>query len=158
MNEESFIEIPSSLMRQWEQEAIDQRLPYTEFGSFLDMKERLYLESLEEEVQEDERKVFTNASCNKLTEYGNSLVVERMLRLSPVERAVRLSLFNFTELKKRLAKGFADAEQKESFVVLRDDWFASLKDKMKDLRISKEVLESFGMSWNEAKSFAYQTI
>ena len=68
MNEESFIEIPSSLMRQWEQEAIDQRLPYTEFGRFLNMKERLYLESLKEEVHADGRKVFTNASCNKLTE------------------------------------------------------------------------------------------
>lgn len=31
-------EIPSALMLQWEQEAIDQKIPYTGLGAFIRMK------------------------------------------------------------------------------------------------------------------------
>lgn len=144
-------------MQQWELEALEQKIPCTEFSAFLRMKESSYRQSLRRE-DEGSTIIFANSSRNKLTEYGNRYVVEKMLQLSPVERAVIVAKFNFDELRKKLTKGFTDDEQRESFNLLREDWFLSLKERMRDLRISKETLESFGLNWKECKTFAYQAV
>lgn len=148
--------IPSALMQQWEQEALSQKIPYTEFGNFLKMKERLFRQSLS--TTKESPKVFANDARNKLTEYGNKVALETLLSIPEVDRACKFAKFDLEELQRKLSRGFVDETQKEMFLLERDHWFMRLKEKMKDFRISKEVLESFGLSWKECKSFAYQTI
>ena len=148
--------IPSALIQQWEQEAIDQKIPYTEFGNFLKMKERLFRQSIEEKKECPQ--IFSNAARNKLTEYGNKVALEHFLAIPLVERVCKFAKFDLEELQRKLSRGFEDETQKENFIWERDHWFMRLKDKMKEFRISKETLESFGLNWKECKSFAYQTL
>ena len=148
--------IPPALMQQWEQEAIDQKIPYTEFGSFLKMKEQNYWQSFE--VRDERKEIFANDARNKLTEYGNKVALETLLSIPMVERVCKFARFDFEDLKDELSRGFKDESQKLSFLERRDNWFMRLKEKMKDLRISKETLLSFGFDFKAAKSFAYQTI
>lgn len=149
--------IPSSLIQQWEEEAIDQKIPYTEFRSFLKMKEKLYWQSLDA-PRAEKNEIFANAARNKLTEYGNKFVVDYFLQIPVVERTCKLARYDMESLQKRLSRGFTDDTQRQTFISERDHWFLHLKERMKDLRISKETLESYGLSWKSAKSFAYQTI
>lgn len=151
-----FTDIPSALIQQWEREALSQKIPYTEFGNFLRMKERNYRQSLEDRKQSP--KVFANDARNKLTEYGNKVALETLLAIPKVERVCKFARFDFEELQRKLSRGFADAEQKENFLFEREHWFMCLKEKMKDLRISKETLQSFGLDFKAAKSFYYQAI
>ncbi len=150
-------EIPSALMQQWEQEAIEQKIPYTEFGTFLKMKKNDYLQSLSTR-KETRPAIFANDARNKLTEYGNKVALEYLLSIPVVDRVCKFAKYDLNELQGKLYKGFEDAEQKENFLCERDHWFMRLKEKMKDLRISKETLQSFGIDWKACKSFAYQTI
>ena len=149
-------EIPSALMLQWEQEALSQKIPYTEFGNFLKMKERLYWQSLS--TTKERPTIFANDARNKLTEYGNKVALDYFLAIPLVERVCKFAKFDLEELQRRLSRGFEDETQKENFIWERDHWFMRLKEKMKDLRISKETLLSFGLDFKSAKSFAYQTI
>ena len=150
------INISSALIQQWEQEAVDQKIPYTEFGNFLKMKERNYLDSQRD--KEERKEIFANSARNKLTEYGNNFVLEQFMKIPSVQRVCITARFDMEMLMKRLSSGFAGDEQKENFLSEREHWFLHLKERMKDLRISKETMESFGLSWQVAKSFAYQTI
>lgn len=154
MNEQNFIS--SSLMQQWEQEALSQKIPYTEFGNFIKMKERLYWQSVEEKKECPQ--IFANDARNKLTDYGQKVALETLLAIPLVERVCKFAKFDLEELQRKLSHGFENETQKENFINERDYWFMHLKEKMKDLRISKETLESFGLSWKECKTFAYQTI
>lgn len=149
-------QIPSALTLQWEQEALSQKIPYTEFGNFIKMKENNYWQSLES--KEETPQIFANAARNKLTEYGNKVVLDYFLGIPLVERICKLAKYDLDEMQKKLSHGFADAEQKENFIWERDHWFMRLKEKMKENRISKETLESFGLNWKECKTFAYQTL
>lgn len=149
-------EIPSALMQQWEQEAIEQKIPYTEFGTFLKMKENDYLQSLS--TTKETPKIFANDARNKLTWTGNKVALDHLLSIPMVDRVCKFAKYEFEELQGKLSHGFADAEQKENFLCERDHWFMRLKEKMKDLRISKETLQSFGLDWKACKSFAYLAI
>lgn len=104
------------------------------------------------------KEIYTNSARNKFTEYGNDLVLQQFLQRPIIERTCKLELWKFEDLQKRMKKGFSDEEQKITFRMMRDYWFSHLKERMKVLRISKETLESYGLSWQLAKSFAYQTI
>ena len=149
-------DIPSALIQQWENEALQQTIPYTEFGNFLRMKARNYRQSLEDRKQSP--KVFANDARNKLTDYGNKVALETLLSIPLVERVCKFARFDMEELQRKLSHGFADAEQKENFLFEREHWFMRLKEKMKDLRISKDTLQSFGLDFKAAKSFYYQAI
>ena len=151
-----FQDIPSALIQQWEREAIDQKLPYTEFGNFLKMKEQNYWQSLE--VREERKEIFANDARNKLTEYGQRVALDTLLAIPVLERVIKFARFDMEDLQDELSRGFKDESQKLSFLERRDNWFMRLKEKMKDLRISKETLLSFGFDFKAAKSFAYQTI
>lgn len=148
--------ISSSLIERWEQEAISQKVSVYEIGNFMRCKERLYLESFRKE--EPSKKVFLNDARNRLSEYGNSLLLDELHSLSPEERTCKVARVRLEDLRVKLSKGFVSAEQKQNFICERDSWFQHLKDRMKELRISKETLESFGLDWKSCKSFAYQTI
>lgn len=149
-------EIPSALIERWEREAIAQKLPYTEFGSFLKMKEQNYFQSLERKNQTE--KVFTNDARNKLTAHGQKVALDTLLSIPMVERVCKFARFDYEEMQEELSHGFKSEAQKVSFLDRREHWFMRLKEKMKDLRISKETLLSFGLDFKSAKSFAYQTI
>ena len=149
-------QIPSSLMQQWESEALSQKIPYTEFGNFIKMKERLYWQSLS--TTKEQPQIFANDARNKLTEYGNKVALETLLAIPLVERVCKFAKFDLEELQRKLSRGFEDETQKENFIWERDYWFMRLKEKMKENRISKETLESFGLNWKECKVFAYQTL
>jgi len=151
-----FQEISSSLMLQWEQEAIDQKIPYTEFGNFLKMKEQNYWQA--QSTRKVSEPIFANDARNKLTEHGNKVALDTLLSIPMVERAAKFARFDFEDLKDELSHGFKDESQKLSFLERRDNWFMRLKEKMKENRISKETLESFGLNWKECKTFAYQTL
>lgn len=148
--------IPPALMQQWEQESIDQKIPYTEFGSFLKMKEQNYWQRLE--VREERKEIFTNAARNKLTEYGNKVALDTLLAIPMVERVCKFARFDFEDLQERLSNGFKNDAEKVSFLNEREHWFGRLKDKMKELRISKETLQSFGLDFKACKQLAYQTL
>ena len=147
--------IPSHVLEMWEREAIDQKIPYTEFGNFLRMKQRQYEQRQSTKVSEP---IFANDARNKLTDFGQKVALETLLSIPAVERAAKFARFDFEDLKDELSRGFKDEAQKLSFLERRDNWFFRLKEKMKDLRISKETLLSFGLDFKAAKSFAYQTI
>ena len=148
--------ISSALIERWEQEAISQKVSVYEIGNFMRCKERLYLESFRKE--EPQKKVFLNDARNRLSEYGNSLLLQELSSMSADERACKVARVKFEDLRVKLSKGFATAEQKQNFICERDSWFQHLKDRMKELRISKETLESFGLDWKSCKSFAYQNL
>ena len=143
-------------MQQWESEALSQKIPYTEFGNFIKMKERLYWQSLS--TTKEQPQIFANDARNKLTEYGNKVALETLLAIPLVERVCKFAKFDLEELQRKLSRGFEDETQKENFIWERDYWFMRLKEKMKENRISKETLESFGLNWKECKVFAYQTL
>ena len=151
-----FQDIPSALIQQWEREAIAQKLPYTEFGSFLKMKEQNYWQS--QSTKKVSQPIFANDARNKLTAHGQKVALETLLAIPCVERVIKFARFDLEDLQERLSQGFIDESQKLSFIQDRDNWFLKLKEKMKDFRISKEVLASHGLNWNTAKAFAYQTL
>ena len=149
-------EIPSALIQQWEQEAIDQKLPYTEFGSFLKMKEQNYYQSLDKSKTAE--KVFANDARNKLTEFGQRVALDTLRSLPMVERVCKFARFDYEEMQEEISNGFKSEAQKVYFLDRREHWFLRLKEKMKELRISKETLESYGLSLKTATAFAYQTL
>ena len=65
--------IPSSLQKSWEDQALRENIPYTEFAEFIRMKQRQYKESLQ--TQHEQEEIFANAAKNKLSEYGNKIVL-----------------------------------------------------------------------------------
>lgn len=148
--------IPSALTLQWEQEAIEQKIPYTEFGNFVRMKEENYWQSIA--PKKERKEIFANAARNKLTEYGQKVALEHLLSIPEVERVCKFARFDFEDMQKKLSQGFLDENQKQNFLLDREYWFSRLKEKMKEFRISKETLESFGLNWKDCKTFAYQTI
>lgn len=148
--------IPSHILEDWEREAIAQGMPYTEFGSFLRMKEENYWQ--QRSTKEVRAEIFANDARNKLTDHGQRVALETILAIPVVERSCKIAMFGYEDLQKRLSNGFATIEQREMFLMEREHWFLHLKEKMKDLRISKETLLSFGLDFKAAKSFAYQTI
>lgn len=148
--------IPSHVLEMWEREAIDQKIPYTEFGSFLKMKQEQYWQKSEpKNIQEP---IFANAARNKLTEYGQRVALETILSIPMVERVIKFARFDLEDLKDELSHGFNSEQQKLNFIERRDNWFMRLKTKMKDLRLSKEVLAANGLNFNDCKQFAFQVI
>ena len=107
-------EIPSALMLQWEQEAMEQKVSLHGLKDFIRMKERLYWQSVEEKKERPQ--IFANSARNKLTEYGNSYVLDYFLQIPIVERTCKLARFDMEDLQKKLSNGFVSEEQKENFL------------------------------------------
>ena len=155
--EKQNIFIPKNLLDKWEREASEQNILPNEFGEFIRMKkENFFARQAEKRLKV--QKVFANDDMTKLTEYGNFVALDFLLCIPEVERACKFARLDFEDLQSTLDKGFKCEMQKEIFLTKRNLWFSHLKERMRDLRISKEVLKSFGLDWNAAKTFAYQTI
>ena len=104
------------------------------------------------------KNIFTNQSGNKLTEYGNIVALNFLLNIPAVERTCKFAKYDYEELFAELSKGFVSEEQKQNFIEKRSYWFNHLRDRMRELRISKETFKTFGVNYKTLKSFAYQTI
>ena len=110
------------------------------------------------EKKNSKEQIFANDAMNKFTEYGNKVALNYLLSIPEVQRVCEFALYDFEELQSLLAKGFNCEMQKEIFLTKRNIWFSHLKERMFELRISKETMQSFGLNWKEVKTFAYQTI
>lgn len=150
------VQVPSVLLLQWEREALEEKVSLHGLKEYVRMKEKIWRESLA--AEEVRPQIFANAARNKLTAYGNKVALDHFLKIPVVERTCRIARIDMETLQRKLSGGFVSDEQKRNFLSEREQWFAHLKERMKDLRISKETLETFGMSWKAAKSFAYQTV
>ena len=102
--------------------------------------------------------IFTNSACNKLTEHGQNVALNYIFSIPEVERVCKFALYDLQDMKNVLAKGFRDDFQKECFLAKRSEWFRHLRERMQTLRISKDVLKSFGLDWKEARNFYFQAI
>lgn len=146
-----FNEIPCALIEKWEREAIEQNLPYTEVGEFLKMKEKRWRES---QPKADKPRLYVDSS-RRLTDYGNTFVLSWLLSMPAEARACKVLKVEFEDLKGRKIK---TEEQRANFLLDRQDWFARLKRKMKNLRMSKETLAANGLDWESCKRFAFQAV
>lgn len=86
-------------------------------------------------------------------------VVSRVMKNSLLDipmpgRVVVIAKLRYKMLLGKLGNVRTDS-QRENFVYERDLWFAWLKNSMRDYKLSKEYLSSFGLDWNECKKFAY---
>lgn len=109
---DEILEIPSTLMLQWEQEAICQKIPYTGLGAFIRTKENNYWQSMS--TMKETSEIF--AKHNKLTEYGSKIALDYIHNIPVVERICKFAKYDLEELQGKLSHGFADAEQKENFL------------------------------------------
>lgn len=148
----------SSLIEKWENEAISQGVSCYEIGNFMKMKEKIWREEHSTKTFPKKESIYTNSSCNRLTESGNRFVYNKIMEIPVVERIVKVAKFNFENLHEKIRKGFADEVQKDVFLSERDYWFAHLKEMMMLHRISKETLAQFGLNWKDAKSLAFMAV
>ena len=145
--------IPSDLLESWEEQAIREKIPYTEFSEFIRMKERQYEESLQK--QDEQKEVFANAARNKLSEYGNKVALNYLLAIPQVERLCKFARFDFEDLQKMQAKVSAGKADKANFLWQLESWYKKLKSDMKEYRLSKETLSSYGLDFKAATNFYF---
>ena len=145
--------IPSALLKKWEEQAIRENIPYTEFAEFIRMKQRRYEESLQPE--KESKSIYTNAAKNKLSEYGNKVALAYLLRIPKTERKIKFTRFDFEDLQKQYAKVSKGKADKENFIWDLDYWYKKLKADMKEYRWSKETLLSYGLDFKAATNFYF---
>lgn len=148
-------EIPSALTEKWEREAIAQGVSKYEIGNFMKMKAQHFQERQSTKIARPE--IYANAARNKFTDYGNEVALQKHLELPEDRRAILNARCKMESLEKKLSQ-IKSAEQRDIFLAERESWFAYLKEKMKDLRISKERLLECGLNWKNAVAFAYRTL
>lgn len=145
--------IPSELLKSWEEQAIRENIPYTEFAEFIRMKQRKYKESLQ--TQHKQEGIFANDAKNKLSEYGNKVALNYLLAIPQVERICKFARFDFEDLQKLQAKVSAGKADKTSFLWQLESWYKKLKSDMKEYRLSKETLSSYGLDFKTATNFYF---
>lgn len=151
MEKELFI--PSDLQKSWEDQAIRENIPYTEFAEFIRMKQRQYEESLQ--TQHEQEEIFANAAKNKLSEYGNKIVLNYLLAIPQVERICKFARFDFEDLQELSAKVLKGQADKDNFLWQLESWYKKLKSDMKEHHLSKETLSSYGLDFKAATNFYF---
>ena len=145
--------IPSELLKSWEEQAIRENIPYTEFAEFIRMKQRRYEESLQPE--KESKSLYTDDAKNKLSEYGNKVALAYLLRIPKTKRIIKFARFDFEDLQKQYAKVSKGKADKENFIWDLDHWYKKLKSDMKEYRWSKETLSSYGLDFKAATKFYF---
>lgn len=145
--------IPSELLKSWEEQAIRENIPYTEFAEFIRMKQRRYEESLQPE--KESKSLYTDDSKSKLSEYGNKVALAYLLKIPKTERIITFARFHFEDLQKQYAKVSKGKADKENFIWDLDYWYKKLKSDMKEYRWSKETLSSYGLDFKAATKFYF---
>lgn len=145
--------VPSKLLKSWEEQAIRENIPYTEFAEFIRMKQRQYEESLQ--VQDKQEEIFANAAKNKLSEYGNKVALAYLLAIPQIERLCKFARFDFEDLQELSAKVLKGQADKDNFLWQLESWYKKLKSDMKKHRLSKETLASYGLDFKAATNFYF---
>ena len=145
--------IPSELLKSWEDQAIRENIPYTEFAEFIRMKQRKYKEGLQ--TQHKQEGIFANEAKNKLSEYGNKVALNYLLAIPQVERICKFAKFDFEDLQKMQVKVSAGKADKANFLWQLESWYKKLKSDMKEYRLSKETLSSYGLDFKAATNFYF---
>lgn len=151
MEKELFI--PSDLLKSWEEQAIREKIPYTEFAEFIRMKQRQYEESLQ--PAKESKELFANDAKNKLSEYGNKVALVYLLAIPQIERVCKFARFDFEDLQELCAKVLKGQADKENFLFQLESWYKKLKSDMKEYRLSKETLLSYGLDFKAATNFYF---
>ena len=145
--------IPSEVQKLWEEQAMRENIPYTEFSEYIRMKERRYRESLHKESEKPA--IWANGARNKLTEYGNELALRYLLAIPLIKRICKFARYDFEDLQtlsKKIHSGKAD---KENFLLELDHWYKKLKADMKKYRISKDTMMYYGFDYKAATNFYF---
>lgn len=150
------IAIPSEVQKLWEEQALREHIPYTEFPSFLRMKEREFIRMQEKE--EPRPQIYTNAACNKLTAYGQRVALEYILAIPQIERICKFAKYDFEELQELFSKVQSGKADKENFVWQLEHWYKKLKADMKEYRLSKETMIKYGLDYKAATKFYFAAI
>lgn len=150
---EKVMVIPSELLKSWEEQAIRENIPYTEFAEFIRMKQRQYKESLQ--PAKESKELFANDAKNKLSEYGNQVALNYLLAIPQIERICKFARFDFEDLQKLQAKVSAGKADKANFLWQLESWYKKLKSDMKEYRLSKETLSSYGLDFKAATNFYF---
>ncbi|PTL34622.1 hypothetical protein C7120_08975 [Prevotella sp. oral taxon 376] len=75
---EKEIIIPSSLQKSWEEQAIRENIPYTEFAEFIRMKQRQY----EESCRNVYYRMTVTVKNGKESRFGNISTIKDLLKQS----------------------------------------------------------------------------
>ena len=145
--------IPSALLKKWEEQAIRENIPYTEFAEFIRMKQRQYEESLQ--PAKERKELFANGAKNKLSEYGNKVALDYLLQIPQTERIIKFARFDFEDLQELSAKVSKGKADKDNFLWQLERWYNKLKSDMKEYRLSKETLLSYGLNFKAATNFYF---
>ena len=162
MEKELFI--PSSLLKSWEDQAIRENIPYTEFAEFIRMKQRQYEARLLRKKENKEaiakakfeKSLYADDERNILSEYGNKVALAYLLAIPQVERICKFARFDFEDLQARHDKIIiGKAKDKDKFLFHLEGWYNKLKSDMKEYRLSKETLSSYGLDFKAATNFYF---
>lgn len=145
--------IPFELLKSWEEQAIRENIPYTEFAEFIRMKQRRYEESLQPE--KESKSLYTDDAKSKLSEYGNRVALAYLLKIPKTERIIKFARFDFEDLQKRYTKVSKGKADKDNFLWDLDRWYKKIKSDMKEYRWSKETLSSYGLDFKAATKFYF---
>lgn len=154
--EKEIEKIPAVLLEKWENDALRCGISCYEIGNFIRAREREYIES--RRMKEETPAVYANSARNKLTSYGNDLALAYILQIPAVERACKIARYEMELLQKKLSEGFRSDEQRAIFLSERSRWYNHLRERMRELRISKETLAFYGLPLKSVNSFAYREV
>ena len=144
--------ISSSLMLQWEREAMVQGIRYQEFPEFLRMKQRNY----EAEMWRKERdKISAEERERSRREKMEREMVRKMAMMNPVELVVKNIKFEYDELVTRAQRGFKSDNDRENFIDALQIWYASTVERMKRDRITKEDMKKYRLNWKQCQRFYF---
>lgn len=142
--------IPSSLMLQWESEAMLQGIRYQEFPDFLRMKQRNY-------YAEMERKQRDMISIEQLEQIRKEKLEREMARkmamMNPVELVVKNIKFEYEELTDRVKRGFKSETDRENFISALQIWYDGTRERMRRERISKDDMKKYRLNWKKCQAF-----
>lgn len=153
MERENKIDIPSDVQKLWEEQAIREHIPYTEFPEFIRTKEREFLRAQEKEQPRPQ--IYTNETRNKLTAYGQRVALEYILAIPQIERICKFARYDFEDLQILSKKNHTGKADKENFLWELDHWYEKLKEDMKKYRISKDTMKCYGLDYKAATKFYF---
>lgn len=147
--------ISSSLMLQWEREAMVQGIRYQEFPEFLRMKQRNY----EAEMWRKERdKISAEERERSRREKMEREMVRKMSMSDPVSLVVKNIKFEFDELVARAQRGFKSDNDRKNFIDALQIWYDGTKARMIRDRITKDDMRKHRLNWKQCQAFYFSFV
>lgn len=147
--------IPSSLMLQWESEAISQGIRYQEFPEFLRMKEHNYML----EMQRKEYDRISDQERERIRrEKQEREMARKMAMMKPVELVVKNIKFQYEELVARVANGFQSDSDRENCLFAIQIWYDGMKERMMRDRITKYDMKKYHLNYKQCQEFYFSQV